>query len=109
MSSLNPVAAAIERDDIALFVDSLFLVYIIMILAWIAISWVVMFRGSLPYNRPLRAVTGFIEESVEPYLNLFRRMVPTVGIGGMGLDLGPMIGLILLFLARAIVVGLIQG
>ena len=102
-------SAAIERDDVALYVDSLFLVYIIMIFAWIAISWVVTFRGSLPYNRPLRAVTGFIEESVSPYVNLFRRLVPTVGVGGMGLDLGPMVALIFLFLLRAILVPLIAG
>ena len=109
MTLWSPILGAIDRGDIALFVDSLFLVYIILILAWIAISWVVMFRGSLPYNRPLRAVTGFIEESVEPYLNFFRKRIPTVGIGGMGLDLGPMVGLIVLFIARAIVVGLIEG
>lgn len=102
-------AAAIDRNDVALYVDSLFLIFIIMIFGWIAISWVVTFRGSLPYNRPLRAVTGFIEESVSPYLNVFRRLVPTVGIGGMGLDLGPMVGLIVLFIMRGIIVGLIGG
>lgn len=106
---MSPIAAAIDRNDVALFVDSLFLVYIIMIFASIAISWVVTFRGSLPYNRPLRAVTGFIDECVNPYLNMFRRVLPTVGIGGMGLDLSPMIALIVLFIVRAIVVGLIGG
>lgn len=105
---MSVVQAAIDRDDIARYVDSLFLVYIIMILAWVAISWVVMFRGSLPYNRPLRAVTGFIDSCVEPYLNLFRRMIPSVGVGGMGLDLGPMVGLIVLFVLRGVVVALIQ-
>jgi uncharacterized protein YggT (Ycf19 family) len=106
---MSVLSAAIDRDDVALYVDSLFLVFIIMIIAWIVISWVVMFRGSLPYNQPLRAVTGFVEECVEPYLNVFRRMVPTVGVGGMGLDLGPMVGLIFLFILRAITVGLISG
>jgi len=106
---MSAPAAAIDRDDVAAYVDSLFLVYIIMIFAWIVISWVVTFRGSLPYNRPLRAVTGFIESSVEPYLNGFRRLVPTVGVGGMGLDLGPMVGLIVLFVLRGVVVALIQA
>ncbi len=105
---MSLVPAAIDRDDIALYVDSLFLVYIIMILAWVAISWVVLFRGSLPYNRPLRAVTGFINSSVEPYLNLFRRIIPPIGAGGIGLDLGPIVGLVVLFVLRGIVVGLIQ-
>ena len=103
------LAAAIDRGDVARFVDSLFLVLIILVIASVAISWYVSFRGSLPYNNGLRAVTGFIEETTTPYLNLFRRFLPPVGAGGMALDLSPMVGLILLFIARAIVVGLIQG
>jgi uncharacterized protein YggT (Ycf19 family) len=103
------LAGAIDRGDVASFVDNLFLVYIIMIIAWIVIGWVVAFRGSIPYNRPLRAVTGFIEETVTPYLNLFRRLLPPIGAGGMAIDLSPMIGLILLFLVQGITVGLIQG
>ena len=106
---MSPILAAIDRDDLAVFVDNLFLVFIIMIFAWIVVGWVVMFRGSLPYNRPLRAVTGFIEESVSPYISVFRKFVPTIGIGGMGLDLSPMLALIVLFIVQAVVVGLIRG
>jgi YggT family protein len=101
--------AAIDRDDVALYVDNVFLVLIIMIFASIAISWVVTFRGSLPYSRPVRAVTGFLDETVTPYLNVFRRFMPTVGVGGMGLDLSPIVAIIALFVVRAIVVGLISG
>jgi YggT family protein len=101
--------AAIDRGDVAQFVDALFLVFIILVIASVAISWYVSFRGSLPYNSALRAVTGFVEETTSPYLNLFRRFLPPVGAGGMAIDLSPMIGLILLFLARSIVVGLIEG
>ena len=103
------LAGAINRGDVASFVDNLFLVYIIMIIAWIVIGWVVAFRGSIPYNRPLRAVTGFIEETVTPYLNVFRRLLPPIGGGGMAIDLSPMIGLILLFVVQGITVGLIRG
>ena len=103
------LAAAIDRGDVARFVDSLFLVFIVLVIASVAISWYVSFRGSLPYNTALRAVTGFVAETTTPYLNVFRRFLPPVGAGGMALDLSPMVGLILLFLARAIVVGLIEG
>lgn len=102
-------AAAIDRNDVAAFVDNLFLVYIILVIASVAISWVVNFRGSLPYNRPVRVVVGFIEETTGPYLNAFRRFVPSIGAGGMAIDLSPMIGLILLFVMQAVVVGLIRG
>ena len=102
-----PAVAAVDRGDVASFVDNLFLVYIILIIASIVISWVVTFRGSLPYYRPLRAVTDFIDEVVNPYLNVFRRLLPPIGAGGMALDLSPMIGLILLLLAQGIIVELI--
>lgn len=104
-----PAIAAIDRNDVASFVDNLFLVFIILIIASIVVSWVVTFRGSLPYNRPLRAVTGFIDEVVNPYLNIFRRLLPPIGAGGMALDLSPMIGLILLLLAQGIIVELIAA
>jgi YggT family protein len=103
------IAAAIDRNDVAQFVDSLFLVFIILVIASVVISWYVNFRGSLPYNTPLRAVTGFIDETTSPFLNALRRFLPPVGAGGMSLDLSPMIGLMLLFVARAVVVGLING
>jgi len=100
---------ALDRNDVAQYVDSLFLVYIIMIFARIVLSWVVTFRGSLPYNPVLRAVTGFIEQVVDPYLNLFRRFLPPIGGGRMALDLSPIIGVIALLLLQGIVVGLING
>lgn len=106
---MSPALAAIDRHDVALYVDNVFLVFLIMIFASIAVSWFVTFRGSLPYNRPLRAVTGFLDETVTPYLNVFRRVLPTVGIGGMGLDLSPIVAVILLLVVRSIVVGLIGG
>ncbi len=103
------IPLALSRNDVANFVDALFLVYIVLIFASIAISWVVTFRGALPYNTAVRAVAGFVEETTAPYLNVFRRLIPPIGAGGMGLDLSPMIALILLFVVRSIVVGLISG
>ena len=101
--------AAIDRNDVAAFVENLFFVYIVLVIASVAISWYVTFRGALPYNTPVRAVAGFIEDTTAPYLNSLRRFMPSIGAGGMSLDLSPMIGLILLFLMQAIVVGLIDG
>ena len=63
----------------------------------------------MPYRPWLRSVLDFITETTNPYLNIFRRFLPPVGGGGFALDLSPMIGIILLFVARAVVVGLIRG
>ena len=97
--------AAVTRSDIADYVSALFLVYIILILINVLISWV----PRTPYNRALRAVLDFVKETTDPYLNLLRRFLPTVGGGGFALDLSPMVGLILLFVLQAVVVGLIEG
>lgn len=96
---------ALSRFDVADYVGALFLVYIILIFLNVLISWV----PRMPYNRALRAVLDFIKETTDPYLNFFRRFLPPLGGGGLALDLSPMIGVILLFVARAIVVGLIEG
>jgi YggT family protein len=63
----------------------------------------------MPYNRVLHAAVGFVEEVSDPYLNFFRRFLPPIGGGAFALDLSPIIGIILLFIARAVIVGLISG
>ena len=109
MSLFGTLLAGIGRQDVADYVDAVFTIYLIMILVWIVISWVISFRGSLPYNTVLRAFTDFIEQCVTPYLNLFRRIMPPIGGGRMVLDLSPIVGIVVLMVARAIIVGLIQG
>lgn len=96
---------AITRQDIADYVAALFLVYIILILIRILISWI----PRMPYNPTLRAVLDFVSQTTDPYLNLFRRILPPIGSGGFGLDLSPMIGIVVLYILRAVVVGLISG
>jgi YggT family protein len=96
---------ALARDDVAAYVDALFLVYIILIFVNILSSWV----PRMPYNPWLRAVLDFVQQTTNPYLNIFRRVLPPIGGGGFALDLSPIIGIILLFILRGIVVGLIAG
>jgi YggT family protein len=96
---------AVNRGDIADYVSALFIVYVILIFARIVISFI----PRMPYRPWLRSVLDFITETTDPYLNFFRRFLPPIGGGGFALDLSPMIGLIVLFVAEAIVVGLIRG
>ena len=56
---------------------------LLLIIVRIILSWVQQFRP-LPYNMALRTVIGFIEESVDPYLNLFRRFIPPLRVGARG-------------------------
>jgi YggT family protein len=96
---------ALDRHDVADYVSAIFIVYIILIFARILIS----FLPRVPYSRPLRAVLDFVTETTDPYLNFFRRFLPPIGGGGFALDLSPMIGIIVLFVLQAVLVGLIDG
>jgi len=102
---MSAVLLALTRNDVADYVSALFLVYIVLILLNVLSSWI----PRMPYHPWLRAVLDFIAETTNPYLNLFRRFIPPLGGGGFALDLSPIIGVIVLFVLQAIVVGLIAG
>ena len=96
--------AALTRGDIADYVSALIFVYFVLIIANVVLSWVQQFRP-IPYNMPLRAVLGFIEDSTNPYLNLFRAWVPRIG----PLDISPIVAILALSILGGLVVGLIRG
>jgi len=98
------ITLAIDRTDVANYVSALFLVYLILIFARILLSWI----PRMPYNPVLSAVVNFIHEVTDPYLNLFRRVLPPVGGGGFALDLSPMIATFILIIVWQIVVGAIR-
>lgn len=99
------IALALSRGDLATYVNALFIVYFVLIFANILISYV----PRMPYNPYLRAVLDFVKETTDPYLNFFRRFLPQLNLGGFGLDLSPIVGIIVLILAQGILVGLIAG
>lgn len=96
---------ALTRADVADYVSALFLIYLILIFVRILLSWI----PRLPYNPYLQAVVGFVHEVTDPYLNLFRRLLPPVGGRGFALDLSPILAIIVLYILQGIVVGLIEG
>ena len=100
---MSPLLVALTRNDVADYVSALFLVYLILIFARILLSWI----PRLPYNRYLRAIVDFIHQVTDPYLNLFRRVMPPVGGRGFALDLSPIIGVVVLLIAQTVVVNLI--
>ena len=100
------IPLALARGDVADYVSAVFLVYAILILLNILLTWL----PRIPfYSGWLRAVLDFITETTDPYLNVFRRLVPSLGSGGVAINFGPVIGLIVLFAAQALIVGLIRG
>lgn len=71
------LVAAIDRLDVANYVDALFLVFIILIFIRVLLSWI----PRMPYNRWLAATVDFVHQVTDPYLNVFRRFLPPLGEG----------------------------
>jgi YggT family protein len=99
------IALALTRIDIANYVDALFTVYILLIFVYILFNLLFSFGVRLPYSRWSDAVLGFLRDVCEPYLKIFRRFIPPIGM----FDLTPMIAIIVLYFVRTIVVNAIQG
>jgi uncharacterized protein YggT (Ycf19 family) len=87
-------------DTVVSFLRALYYVYTILILLYILMSWV-----QLPYNVWIGRVRTFLHDTVEPYLGLFRRMIPPIG----GLDLSPLVALIVLQLGYQIITSILRG
>jgi YggT family protein len=99
------IPLAIDRGDVADYVAAVFFVYLVLIFVRVLLTWI----PRIPYNVYLRAAIRFVEETTDPFLNMFRRVIPPLGGGGFALDLSPMLAIVVLLIAQAIVVGLIRG
>ena len=94
-----------SRADIADYVRTLALVYLVLIFIRIIMSWV----PRMPYNRILSGFLNFVSDVTDPYLNLFRRILPPVRLGPGALDLSPIIATFVLIIVSSIVANLIEG
>ena len=96
---------ALTRGDVADYVETLALVYLVLIFIRILISWI----PRMPYNRWLSMFLTFVTDVTDPYLNIFRRFVPALRVGPGALDLSPIIGTFVLLIVSGLVAGLIRG
>jgi YggT family protein len=99
------LAEALTRVDVANYVNALFEVYILLIFVYILLNLLFSFGMRLPYSRWSDAVLSFLRDVCEPYLRIFRRFIPPIGM----LDLSPMIAIIVLYFIRTLVVNAISG
>jgi uncharacterized protein YggT (Ycf19 family) len=81
------------------FVTVFISVYILLIFAYIITSW---FR--LPYSVWLNRVQRFLYDVCEPYLRIFRRILPSFG----PLDLSPIIAIFSLYLIRIVILSILD-
>jgi YggT family protein len=92
------------RQEIADFLGALLTVYLIIIIAWIVVSFVFALGARVPYSRPVNAVLDFLRDVSEPYLRLFRRLPLRIG----PLDLSPIVAIFALRIVGGILINLID-
>ena len=76
------------------FVDIFISVYILLIFVYVLSSWI-----RVPYSPSLRRIQDFLRDVCEPYLRLFRRLLPSFG----PLDLSPVVAVISLVILMRVV------
>jgi len=81
------------------FVSVFIYVYSLLILAFIITSWV-----RLPYSVWLNRIQRFLYDVCDPYLRLWRRVLPTFG----PLDLSPVVGVAFLYILRAVLINVLD-
>jgi uncharacterized protein YggT (Ycf19 family) len=100
------ILLASARTDIAGYLSALIYVYTLLIVAHIVVQLLFAFGVRPPYSRASDAVLTFLRDICEPYLRIFRRIVPMVGM----LDFSPIIAILVLTLVNAVIVeGIIRG
>ena len=83
--------------EIELFVNVFISVYALVVFLYVLTSWI-----KLPYS--LNPVRRFLADVCEPYLRLWRRVLPTMG----PLDFSPMVAIFALVVLGQIVVNVLD-
>jgi YggT family protein len=81
------------------FVNVFVTVYTLIILVYIITSWL-----RLPYSPWLNRIQRFLYDLAEPYIRLFRRVLPPMG----PLDLSPMVAVIALWLLDRVLITVLE-
>ena len=81
-------------DQVMALVNVFVSVYSLIIFLYVLSSWI-----PLPYNRTLNLVRRFLSDACDPYLRLFRRLLPSLG----GIDLSPIVAVLVLWLGDRLV------
>jgi YggT family protein len=100
------IVLASARTQIAGYLSTLIYVYTLLIILYIVLNLLFSVGLRPPYSRTLDAVLGFLRDICEPFLRLFRRVIPAFG----GIDFSPILAIFTLQIINSLVVNdLIHG
>jgi len=97
---------ASARTQAADFLSTVIYVYVLLIIVHIVVQ--LLFAAGLrpPYTRTTNAVLSFLRDVCEPFLRIFRRLIPSFG----GWDFSPILAIFTLEIVNSVIVGrLIHG
>lgn len=97
---------ASARTQIADYLSTLIYVYTLLIILYIVVQLLLAAGLRPPYSRTTDAVLGFLRDICEPFLRIFRRLLPSFG----GFDFSPIIAILALGIFNSIVIqGILHG
>jgi uncharacterized protein YggT (Ycf19 family) len=97
---------ASTRTQVADFLSTLIYVYTLLIIVYIVVQLLFAVGLRPPYSRTINTVLGFLRDVCEPFLRIFRRVIPSLG----GIDFSPILAILTLQIINSIVVqGVIHG
>jgi YggT family protein len=99
------ILLASVRTEIAGYLSTLIYVYTLLIILYIVTQLLFAFGVRPPYSRASDAVLSFLRDVCEPYLRIFRRIVPMVG----AFDFSPIVAIVVLSIVGNLLVSLIHG
>jgi uncharacterized protein YggT (Ycf19 family) len=87
-------AVSAAQSFVTVFVS----VYILLVFVYVLTSWV-----RLPYSPWLNRIQRFLHDVCEPYLRLFRRILPSMG----PVDLSPIIAVVVLGVLAKVLISIL--
>jgi YggT family protein len=97
---------ATARTQIADYLSKLIYIYTLLIILHIVIQLLFSVGLRPPYSRATDVVLGFLRDVCEPFLRVFRRLIPGFG----GIDFSPILAIITLEIVNGVVVqGIVHG
>jgi len=88
---------------LAAVVNYAYYILFALIIAWVLIGWF----PTYPSNPFLKRIYDLVGSTVDPVMRRIRSVIPPLMLGGIGLDLSPVIALFALSLGRSLLLAII--